>query len=69
MNLSKCILINKVFSSNHKYLALQVGQKSYLEIVPVVPEKYWRQFGGPPRNSDPQAYWVTCSFKSIKSGL
>jgi hypothetical protein len=43
--------------------------KTYLEIVPVIPEKYCRQFGGPPRNSDPQAYWVTCLIDMNKFSL
>ena len=35
------------------------GILDYLEIVPVVPEKYWVHCGGPAANSEPQAYWVT----------
>lgn len=34
---------------------LEKGFK-YLEIVPVIPVKYWKQNGGPAENSEPQAY-------------
>ncbi len=37
----------------------------YLETVPVDPVKNWRQPGGPPRSSDPHAYWVTWNFIKI----
>ena len=42
--------------------------KNYLEIVPVAPVKYCKQYGGPAANSDPQAYWVIWKKQTFYNG-
>ena len=40
-------------------------RKNHLAKIPLVPVKYCWQFGGPPKYSVPQAYWVTWRMKSL----